>query len=101
MLFEIDPEPATETLTALGGIPLLGQALRSLGVPGSVKRQVRSKQRQGGYDEPTRVESCVILNAAGGEARATGRMDGSKEGGVSAGTRLKGDSLATDLQGVF
>ena len=29
--FEIDPEPASETLTALGGIPLLVQAFRSLG----------------------------------------------------------------------
>jgi hypothetical protein len=46
MLFEIDPEPATETPTALGGIPLLGQELRSLGVPGSVKRQVRSARRE-------------------------------------------------------
>jgi len=63
----LDPEPAPETLTALGGIPLLVQAFRSLGLPGSVERQVRIKQRQRGYDEATRVESFVILNAAGGE----------------------------------
>ena len=67
LLFVIDPEPAPETLTALGGIPLLVQAFRSLGLPGSVERQVRIKQRQRGYDEATRVESFVILNAAGGE----------------------------------
>ena len=65
--FEIDPEPASETLTALGGIPLLVQAFRSLGLPASVGRQVRIKQRQRGYDEATMVESFVILNAAGGE----------------------------------
>ena len=65
--FEIDPEPASETLTALGGIPLLVQAFRSLGLPASVERQVRIKQRQRGYDEATMVESFVILNAAGGE----------------------------------
>ncbi len=65
--FEIDPEPASETLTALGGIPLLVQAFRSLGLAASVERQVRIKQRQRGYDEATMVESFVILNAAGGE----------------------------------
>ena len=67
LLFAIDPEPAPETLTALGGIPLLVQAFRSLGLPASVQRQVRIKQRQRGYDEATMVESFVILNAAGGE----------------------------------
>ena len=65
--FEIDPEPASETLTALGGIPLLVQAFRSRGLPASVERQVRIKQRQRGYDEASFVESLVILNAAGGE----------------------------------
>ena len=67
LLFEIDPEPAPETLTGLGGIPLLVQAFRSLGLPASVKRQVQVKQRQRGYDEASFVESFVILNAVGGE----------------------------------
>ncbi len=29
LLFEIDPQPIEETLTALGGIPLVVQAFRS------------------------------------------------------------------------
>ena len=37
LLFEVDPEPASEVLTAVGGIPLLVQAFGSLEVPGSVK----------------------------------------------------------------
>jgi|SRR5579863_4956683 len=65
--FEVDPEPIEETLTALGGIPLVVQAFRSLGLPQSVKEQVRVKERERGYDEATMVESFVILNAAGGE----------------------------------
>jgi hypothetical protein len=44
------------------------QALRSLGLPASVQRQVRIKQRQRGDDEAPRVESFVILKAAGGES---------------------------------
>ena len=67
LLFEIDPEPLAETLTAWGGVPLVVQALRSLGVPSSVLRHVHLKQRERGYDEATMVESFVVLNALGGE----------------------------------
>jgi hypothetical protein len=67
LLFEIDPQPIEETLTALGGIPLVVQACRSLGVPASVREHVRVKERERGHDESTFVESFVILNAAGGE----------------------------------
>jgi hypothetical protein len=66
-LFEIAPEPATETLTSWGGVPLLVRAFRSLDLPRSVQRNVRVKQRQRGYEEATLVESFVILNAVGGE----------------------------------
>jgi hypothetical protein len=67
LLFEIDPEPLPETLTALGGIPLVVQTFRSLGLPDSVRQQVQIKERERGYDEPTFVESFVILNAVGGD----------------------------------
>ena len=69
LLFELDPEPLQETLTALGGIPLVVQAFRSLGVPGSIQQHVVVKERERGYDEATFVESFVILNAAGGRVR--------------------------------
>ena len=67
LLFELAPEPLQETLTARGGIPLVVQAFRSLGLPQSIQEHVRVKQRERGYDEATFVESLVILNAAGGE----------------------------------
>jgi len=38
LLFEIESEPAPETLTALGGMPLVVQTFRSLGLPASVPR---------------------------------------------------------------
>src|SRR2546430_17204329 len=50
-----------------GGLPLVVQAFRSLGLPGSVKQHLVVKERQRGYDEATFVESFVLLNAAGGE----------------------------------
>jgi hypothetical protein len=67
LLFEIDPEPLPEKLTALGGVPLLVQTFRSLGLPARVREHVRIKQRERGYDEATMVESFVVLNAVGGE----------------------------------
>ena len=66
-LFAIDPDPASETLTSWGGVPLLVRAFRSLGLPGSVQRNVRIKRRERGYDEATLVESFVVLNAVGGQ----------------------------------
>lgn len=66
-LFEIDPEPAAEMLTSLGGVPLVLRTFRSLGLPESVQRHMRIKQRQRGYDEASFVESFVVLNAVGGD----------------------------------
>src|SRR2546425_6638021 len=65
--FQLDPEPATETLTSYGGVPLVVQAFRSLGLPQAIEQRVRIKQRERGYDEATMIESFVILNAVGGE----------------------------------
>lgn len=67
LLFEVDPKPVEETLTALGGTPLVVEAFRSLGLPASVGKQGRVKERQRGYDEATLLEGFVILNASGGE----------------------------------
>lgn len=65
--FELDRTPLEEKLTAFGGLPLVAQTFRALGLPDSVRRNVRVKERQRGYDESTFVESFVLLNAAGGE----------------------------------
>jgi len=67
LLIEIDPEPLPETLTSLGGVPLVVQTFRSLGLPVHVQQHVHIKERARGYDEATMVESFVILNAVGGE----------------------------------
>lgn len=64
---DIDPEPVEEKLTAWGGAALLVQAIRSLDVPGSARRNLQFKQRQRGYDEGAYVESFVVLHALGGE----------------------------------
>ena len=67
LAFEIDPEPVKEIWTARAGITLLVEASRRLGIPDSVKRHVKVRQRDRGLDEATMVESFILLNAAGGE----------------------------------
>src|SRR5258706_15883963 len=67
LLFEVDPQPLEEALTALAGIPLVVQAFRSLGLPGSVQQHVTVKERERGHDEVTFVERFVIWNAPSGE----------------------------------
>lgn len=66
-LFDLDEQPLEETITALGGVPLFVRAVRSLDVPGSVKRHLHVKQRERGFDEATYVESFLVLNAVGGD----------------------------------
>ena len=66
-LFEIDEEPLEECLTALAGLALFVRTVRSLDVPGSVKRNLALKQRERGFDEPTYIESFLVLNAVGGD----------------------------------
>ena len=75
LLFEIDDEPLEETLTAWGGVPLVVQAFRSLGVPARVRQHVQIKQRKRGYDEATMVESFVVLKAADIERARTHLTD--------------------------
>ena len=66
-LFELDPEPLDEMVTAYGGIPLFVRAARSLDIGGMVKRSLHLKQRHRGFDEASYVESFLVLNALGGD----------------------------------
>jgi hypothetical protein len=67
LLFEIDPEPAKESITVFGGIPLVVHTCRALGLARSVKDNIRVKERERGFDEATLVESFIVLNATGAD----------------------------------
>lgn len=51
----------------VGGLPLFLRRVRSLDVPGSVRRHLRLKQRERGLDEAAYMESFLTLNAVGGD----------------------------------
>ncbi len=65
--FVYDEQAEEENITALGGMPLLLQAFRSLGTGYSAAQHTHIRQRQRGLDEASYVESFVVLNAAGGD----------------------------------
>jgi hypothetical protein len=54
LLFEVDPQPIEETLTALGGIPLVVQAFRSLRRPST-----RGPTRRRGIASLLRVREVI------------------------------------------
>jgi len=105
--FQLDPEPATDTLTAFGGLPLVAQTFRSLGLPQSVARHLHLKQRQRGVEEATTVESFVLLNAAGGadgrhsrrNYAAAGSGSGERGPGAGGGGSLSGPTDRHDRSG--
>jgi hypothetical protein len=86
LLFGVEPQPIDETLTVtvFGGIPLVVQTFRALGLPKpkSVREQVQARERERGYDEASMVESFVILNAAGA---VCGRLSTAARGPRSGG----------------
>jgi len=68
LLFEVDPQPAEEMLTALGGLPLVVQGFRFLGLPGSVKQHVVVKERQWGDDA---CSTAVVNSSTLGSSRSS------------------------------
>lgn len=64
---EISPEPATETLTAYGGLPLVVQTMKTLGVLQSITQHVQVKERERGFTEAEMVTSLVALMCVGGD----------------------------------
>jgi hypothetical protein len=54
-------------VTSLGGIPLVMETLRALGLPQSVQKYLPLHQRPSKYEEADYVESFVAVFAAGGD----------------------------------
>lgn len=63
--FRIDPKPANDTLTAFGGLPIVAQTFRSLGLPQSVAKHLHLKQRQRGFDEATLCGKLHVAECGG------------------------------------
>lgn len=65
--FVVQAVPEAADQTGRAGLTIVAEALRGFRVDDSVRRHVRTKERQRGFSEYEVVESVVMLLAAGGE----------------------------------
>lgn len=65
--FEIEVVPETGDVTGRGGLTLVVETVRALGVDKAIERHLRLRKREGGYSETEQIEALVLLQAAGGD----------------------------------
>lgn len=65
--FQLIQETSKVVLTSLGGLPLVMETFRALGLPQLIQKHLPILQREGKYREADYVESFVSLFAAGGD----------------------------------
>src|SRR5512136_122918 len=65
--FQLIQDTSKVLITSFGGIPLVMETFRTLGLPQSIRRHLPLLQRQGKYREADYIESFISLFAAGGE----------------------------------
>jgi hypothetical protein len=66
--FEYEVVPDNGQVTSYGGLPLLLDAMRALGVSQSVRKHVKVRKRESTHDESKVIEALVLTLAAGGES---------------------------------
>jgi hypothetical protein len=65
--YGVEVVEAADTVTARGGLPLVVETMRALGLAEIIKDCVRVRQRASGRDEVQMIEGLVLLMASGGE----------------------------------
>lgn len=65
--YEVEVGARADTLTGRGGLPLVVETLRALGLEGVIEAEVQVRQRASGYTDVAKVEALVLLLAAGGD----------------------------------
>jgi hypothetical protein len=65
--FQLIEDTSKVILTSFGGLPLVMETFRALGLPQSIQRHLPILERQGKYREADYIESFVSVFAAGGD----------------------------------
>lgn len=65
--FQLIQDASRVLLTSFGGLPLIMETFRALGLPQAIQRHLPILQRAGKYRETDYVESFVLVFAAGGD----------------------------------
>lgn len=72
--YRIEVIPNGDGLTAYAGLPLVAETMRSLGLDKIVTEQLHLQQRNNGLTDYQKLESIVLLMAAGGDCYDDMRM---------------------------
>ena len=66
--FQYESEPKSTGMTALGGLPLYVDLAHAIGLPESIRQNIRvRKNSDQGWTDPQMVMGGILLNEAGGE----------------------------------
>ena len=65
--FQVQVTDKSDALTSRAGLPLVVETMRALGVPAAVAEPMKLQQRDSGLPDYQKLESVVLLMAAGGD----------------------------------
>src|SRR5512135_2015110 len=86
--FQLIQDTSTVLITSFGGIPLVMETFRALGLAQSIQRHLPLLRRRGKYREADYIESFISLFAAGGECVDDFEMLRTDEGLIKLGLRV-------------
>lgn len=86
--FQLIQDASKVLLTSFGGLPLVMETFRALGLPQSIQKHLALLQRQGKYQETDYVESFVSVFAGGGDCVDDFELLRSDEGLKKLGLRV-------------
>jgi hypothetical protein len=94
-------ETSKVLVTSFGGLPLVMETFRALGLPQSIQKHLPVLQRQGRYREADYVESFVSLFATGGDCMDDFEILRADEGLKKLGLRVPSPEAARVFLNAF
>lgn len=92
--FQLIENTSKLLLTSFGGLPLVMETFRALGLPRSIHKHLSILQKKGKYREVDYIESFIVLFAAGGECVEDLELLRSDEGLKRLGLRVPSPEAA-------
>ena len=65
--FQYEIEPKSSGMTALTGLPLYADLAHAIGLPASIRRHIRAREKSSGWTDTQAVMAGIFLNVAGGD----------------------------------
>jgi hypothetical protein len=99
--FHLIQDTSKVLLTSFGGLPLVMETFRALGLPQAIKRHLVLHDREGKYQEADYVESFVSVFAAGGDCVDDFEILRQDEGLKKLGLRIPSPEAARHFLNAF